>query len=792
MPSTIVERPRLMEHLRASSARRVTLIGAPPGYGTSSLLAAYEAGVPAAYVAVRERSSLARFAGDLVDALVPFVPGMQGTLAAAYERALQAADVPVAVAAWFARHARSLTCTIILDRLDRAEDPRVLAFVEKAVERTPASCRWIVSSTKIDDLPVPTWLALGIASVPLTERDMRLTIEEARSLAEHLSPGISAAEVLRLLTMSRGRVADFAFALRACRDEVADKHGRSVTVEHALQAIYHSFSAREKNIVLRTSLLPILSDAMLREVGGEAARLLLAGLRASHAEVFRDEGLRYQSRFCEFLQAKLRDWSVPRRDYVIARTALALEASGDVSGALHLFASIRFQRGILRLIERHGFDSVGTSNASIVHDAIEALEAETRDRDPTVLALRAMSAASQGMSDVSESLFQHALAACVSDAQRIRVRYFYAAELLRRGRRDAIELLKPDGTFLSAPLDLRVAVMSALGAAYVLEKRMLDAHKWTDRALRAAELVHDAVLSARVRHSASWVAMFERDASRATELATQAADIADRAGAFEVASGACSVLYQIAADLDDDPRRAAGYLQRIAAYAAKCGNVEKQMFAWVGAYEIEIESGDAAAALEIERALAEFDLQYGSHIINESLLSAQVLQATWSGDFERAHRTLGATADQQSTADREAYRSAEIAVYAAASKDAARAGAALVAALRKLKDAPRDGNRTLRARLYCALAFVLLGRSVAPRMMLAAVRRELAPDRRRLHALATTVERLAAFRSGEGDYRPLLDALETLHACEFGGVARMLEALPLDVVHALPAAAESA
>ncbi|MDQ2858122.1 MAG: hypothetical protein M3R53_05640 [Candidatus Eremiobacteraeota bacterium] len=792
MLSTIVERPRLTEHLRASSARRITLIGAPPGYGTSSLLETYCARVPSAYVAVRERSSLARFAGDLVDALVPFVPGMQGTLAAAYERALQAADVPGAVAAWFARHARVLTCTIVLDRLDRAEDPRVSAFVQSAIERTPASCHWIVASTRIDDLPIPTWLALGIASVPLTERDMRLTIEEATSLAERLSPGMAAPELLRILTMSRGRVADFAFALRADRNAAADMQGHSATVEHALQAIFHSFSRQERNLAVRTSLLPTLGDAMLREVGGEAALASIDRLRVSHTEVFRDDGLRYQSRFIEFLHAKLTEWSVPRRDCVIARTALALEASGDVTGALHLFASIRFQRGILRLIERLGFDSVGTSNASIVHDAIGALDAETRDRDPTVLALRAMSAASQGMSDVSESLFQHALAACTRDTQRIRVRYVYAAELLRRGRRDAIDLLKPDGTFLSAPLDLRVAVMSALGAAYVLENRMLDAQKWTDRALRGSELVRDDVLSARVRHTASWVALFERNASRATELATQAADIADGAGAFEIASGACSVLYQIAADLDDDPRRAAGYLRRIAAYAAKCGNVEKQMFAWVGAYEIEIESGDAGAAVEIERALAEFDLQYGSHIINESLLSAQVLQATWSGDFERAHRMLGATADQQSTVDREAYRSAEVAVYAAASKDAAKAGAALVAALRKLKDAPRDGNRTLRARLYCALAFVLLGRSVAPRMMLAAVRRELAPDRRRLHALATTVERLAAFRSGEGDYRALLEALESLHACEFGGVARMLEALPLDVVHAMPVAAESA
>jgi hypothetical protein len=420
--------------------------------------------------------------------------------------------------------------------------------------------------------------------------------------------------------------------------------------------------------------------------------------------------------------------------------------------------------------------------AAILHDALSAVDIAAQKSNPAVLTLRALSASLHERTDVAEVLFQHALACCRTPVQTISVRYLYAKDLLRRGRLDAIGLLQPDETFLAAPDELRVASMAALGVAYALDGQPELAQKWVARALRDVGRLRDGTVRARVYHQVSYVALCASDFERATRFALRAAKVGEAAGEYEVAASAYSVLYSVAADFEDDPGKAASYLTSIAAFGAKCGSIEKQLMAWVAAYEIEAERGDLAAVAAIERELGEFDLQYSARIPSEGLLPAQVLKTTWTGDFARAFRTLNASADVLETSDRQALRSAEIAVYAAAAGESKAAASAVLAALRSLKRTAVNDLRTLRARLYCALAFILLGRIAAPRMMLAGVRKDIPAGRPRFAALYEAVAQLACYRRGEGNHRELADSLDALRRHDYGGVARMLEALPAQLL----------
>ncbi len=767
-------RAAIAEILARPEARRVQLLCAPCGFGVTSALRAHSARVGGAYVALRENSSLARFAGDLVEALAPFVPGMQMTLTAAYERVLDAQNPTSALAAWFSRHAVGRTCRIAVDHLHLAVNPEVRRFIVEIVERSPESIRWTLGSQSLDDLPIASWMAYGLADVPIVEETLALTQNEASVLADALAGQMSPGIVRRLWKMTRGCVADFLFFLRMPTYTLASLV--TLDVETAIRDGFESLSRLEQNLTLRTALLPDLRGVTLARMRLRHGAETLAYLRSTCPQLFDGEG--YDSRFRRFLQMRLGEWTEPRRAAVVARSAAALEVSGDLAGALDLFVSIRRQHEILRLVEYYAFRPTQSAAAAALHDAVAMLDQETQSKNAAVLTLRALSAALHGKSDVSETFFQHALSHTKSPEQIARIRYLYGLELLRRGRPDAIALLQPGETFFAAPVDVRVAAMASLGVAYALDGELDIAQKWSGRALRRVVRLADGAVRARVYQQASYVALEASDFEGATRLAKRAVAIGKAAGEYEVAASACSVLYSIASDVYDDPLEAASYLSEIATYGAKCGSIEKQLMAWIAAYEIEVERGDRAAVETIERELGEFDVHYSARLPREGLLPAQVLQTTWSGDFGRAYRTLSTSVHLLQVSDREALRWAELAVYAAAAGEPKEAAAALVTALRTVRGLPATALRTLRARIYCALALALLDRIRTPQILLETVRQDIPESRPRIAALCEAVTQLVAFRGGADNHVELWSALDTLRHFDLGGVARMLEALP--------------
>ncbi|MGP6191335.1 MAG: hypothetical protein ACLPSH_14950 [Vulcanimicrobiaceae bacterium] len=771
-----IVRTRLRKILDASLRRGAMLIVAPEGYGKSHVLEDYAGRRPVSRVAIAPGTSFARFTGELVRALAPYAPGMLHTLSGAYERALEKQDAAGALAAWFVRHLAGVTCTIALDDLHNASDPRVAPFVVDAIERSPRNVRWIVASQTLDALPVASWLAHGIAALPLDDDALRLDPLEARGIAERFNPGLEADLVERLRLISEGVIGDFVFLMRLpswARELEAKSRDRHTPL---VERVFAALEPPEREFVLSTAQLPVLDALGVALIAGQSGPQELARLLNSAAHLFEPDGRHYQSRFAAFLRTMLASSAHGRE--IAARTADALESLGDAAEALRLLVSIGDEQGILDVLERHGFAFLEGDCAYVLHDAIDVLSPHSRAANPAVLALLAIASALGGRGDMSESYFQNALKVCSTPSQRTQIRLWYGYELVRRGRPDAIDVLSPDPASLQSPLALRVAMMSGLAAAYASFGSMERARRLIGRALRALERVDDALTRSRVFHQASFIALSSSQFPRAKELATRGLELAVRIGAYEVAAGALSVLYNVAADAEENFAQAAEYLRQMAVCGSKCGSVDKQLYALVAAYEIEAERGDAEAMRAIERDLSDFDVHYSQWLANENLLPAQMLQLAWRGEFTRANRILGASADQQLDAERRALRWAEISIYAAAGGSPVAAGEALLTALRTLKSASRDGNNVWRTRLYCGLTFVLLGRVRSGARIAAGVARELPAHARRLRSLATAVGDLARWRAGEIDEAELLFSLDGLRRHDFGGLARMLEALP--------------
>jgi hypothetical protein len=136
------------------------------------------------------------------------------------------------------------------------------------------------------------------------------------------------------------------------------------------------------------------------------------------------------------------------------------------------------------------------------------------------------------------------------------------------------------------------------------------------------------------------------------------------------------------------------------------------------------------------------------------------------------------SAAQQWSADRKALRWAEIAVYAAAAGLGAESTMAIRSSLELIETLGR-GQRMARARLFLALAMILLGRSESALEMFGLVDADVHALSPRLQALRRALEALCERYRGMRNQSALLSLFSALGQQHFGGVARMIMSFPL-------------
>jgi DNA-binding CsgD family transcriptional regulator len=262
----------------------------------------------------------------------------------------------------------------------------------------------------------------------------------------------------------------------------------------------------------------------------------------------------------------------------------------------------------------------------------------------------------------------------------------------------------------------------------------------------------------------------ERYAKIAIELATQQ-------NLPEVAARAYSILYILKYDADD-PLGSLHMLERLGECARQAASTRIALYGLIASYDLHAELGDESALDRLDGVLRENQASLPANRV-ESLLPALAFRSAWNGEFSRAYQLLASTIGMQNGPEREALRAAEVALYASAGGLQLEAEEAMQQAELRLQDSRSSNRRTIRARILLGLAEIVRGHSAHAHRLLSAAEQQLAPNMRRLRALASAARAAYKVQMEQAQPAALDDAVERLQREQLGGFARLLRRLPL-------------
>jgi LuxR family maltose regulon positive regulatory protein len=216
----IIERPRLMAALGGADTPMVALV-APAGYGKSTAAAQFAeaTGRPVAWLSADERdgdmSTLLRGIAAAVDGVAPLEPEVISQVVAPGPSVWSSA-VPRLGAAL----ADSAGVTLVIDDVDRIEDPRAIDVLLTLADHMAGSARLILTGRTLGEIPIGRLVArdrlqaFGREELALDEHEagavlaasgIRASASEVRSLTER-TEGWAAG--IYLTAMTRSTVAD--------------------------------------------------------------------------------------------------------------------------------------------------------------------------------------------------------------------------------------------------------------------------------------------------------------------------------------------------------------------------------------------------------------------------------------------------------------------------------------------------------------------------------------------------------------------------------------------------------
>lgn len=776
-------RARINERLTRAARFPVTLIVAPAGFGKSVALRDFLATSrldAVRYDVRREDGTLLSFVRGLSEALEPLAPSALAAYPAVGQRVLAAGDPAAELAAWFGEHLRRTVGTIVVDDLHyAAADPASIALLAELVERTRGRIAWIIASRSDAGLPVASWLGYGHMDLPIGEDDLRFTADEALAAAAEAHASVDPGEVEELRRLTEGWPVALAIALRT-RMHAADLRAaatgtREMVSRYLAEQVYGRLTIRQQRFLLATCFFSTFDLALAEACGADAP--FLAELRTDVAflTMVAPDTFRYHDLFRDFLEREVRRSGARRWFEALVAAGTLLERRGDEISALELYTRAGANDAILTLVRRAGFGMFERGAGETLAAALDALPEQMRRDDAAALGLGAAIAASRGRFDVAERGFTAAIARADVRGLRIALVARYALELVRHDR-DSVALLEPYAQDATLARGARVPLVGTLATAYVRAGRVNDALATIARALEEVEALDDAA-RARLYQQAAYVHQFAPARGQARAYASLAVDLALRCDLYEVAARAYSVLYTVVNDEDDDPIASLAVLDKLGENARKGASRQVRAFGVIASYAIEVERGDdaAIARLDAELVAATDDLPRAR---DETLLPAMALRAAWEGDFRTAYTLLAGSAPAQGSSERRALRAAEIALYALAAGLREAGDAALNEANEALAASTQPTRRLARARLLAALAELVRGHASAAHRHLSEAQRLATPAMRSVRALAETVDALRRVAVAQAEPPVVAAALERLRAAHYGGLARLLAAIP--------------
>jgi HD-GYP domain-containing protein (c-di-GMP phosphodiesterase class II) len=772
-----ISRPRLDGRLCSADASQIAVLIGPAGTGKSELLRRYRNDPNVLYFrAGNEHATFARFVQGIARSVSRVAPGAAASFPRAWEQALQSRCAGTVLAHWLAEHLHGIDHRLVVDDLhDGAADSNVAAFIAGLAELRP-DAGLTLALRDPGKLPIALWMATQRLDRPIDERELAFDAAEIATAAAFFGVrcpsvrfAVPAVTVIYAMARAHSDSGEAARLPAGSFDAIA-------------RSIYGRRSGRERAFLFSAALLPTMDDELLRLCGWDDADEIRDALGSDAAFIWeREENgeIRFFDRFRDYLAAQFATTDDDFRAKLARSTVRALTAAGQYGDALSVATHHHLAPAIAELLEGHGFALLEAGSVDAIAEALEAFATPGQALSGRAMALRGYLDARSGRLDTSEAWFRLAIERAEDEASRVAIAMYYAHELALRRRVDSGDALAPFVDSTTLPRDLRIDVRSSYAQALTAANRVQEAGDMTDAVL--ALLTDDApiALRARVYARAAYVALECGLPGVARERALIAAPLAVSAALYDVAASTYSVLYNVAYEIDDDAVAALEYLQRLRDLAVKSGTLRLDLYALIGIYHLQAEAGNDAALFELESEITAADKHDSTSEIVEALVPARALQAAWNARFHDALRLLRPTLDHQASVERRALCLAHVALYSAAAGDIEAADCAVNAAADALDAVESPTIRFERTQLILALATLVAGDLVGVKLWLDEADQCAHRSAPRLRILRDTLAVLLAARDDPDRFeRDMTAALQRLHNVAYGGMARLIEALP--------------
>ena len=395
-------RERLFTRLDALANRPCAWVGAPGGYGKTTLAASYVAARgmsclwyqfdeddadPATFFYYLGVAAAARGAGP---ALPLLTPEFQNNLPAFTRRFTQALGQRLGA-----------PFILLFDNYHRLpeESPLHAAWAE-VLDHLPAGVCCLITS-RGEPPPALTRARLHGQLTIIAAEELRLTQAEAEGIAglqaEHR---LSAIEVQSLNEQVQGWAAGLNLLLR--RSHPTRNSPLLATTglifDYFATEVWNQLDPALQTFLLKTALLPKMTAAMARQLTGEGgAETLLATLARRHCFTFRDEiaesdaatrvtAYQYHDLFRGFLLDRGREvFSAMERAHDQRQAALLLESAGEISAAVELWQMLGDWEQLSRLVMQQAEPLLRQGRGQLLESWLSRLPSAIRDRSPWLL-----------------------------------------------------------------------------------------------------------------------------------------------------------------------------------------------------------------------------------------------------------------------------------------------------------------------------------------------------------------------------------------------------------------------
>lgn len=791
-PVRLASRPRVQESIDAAASHPVILILAPAGFGKTVALQQYLARLehaPARFDVRPEHASLLEFVRGIAQAVRAFAPDAADAAISAVHDALAWPEPMAILATWMARHLESYQGTVAIDDLHHADaDPRACAFLRVLIERTVPRICWVIAARSAVHLPVSTWLVNGIADLPIDERVLKFTADEAHETSRAIQSNLANHDVDQLLRLTSGWATAFSLAIRLLNTDAtvaeAASRARHLSYDYLAEHVYQSLSDEERELLLFGSILPSLEIDVLEKAGfarcGEVLnqlyrRAAFLSLDAESGAAASPQGYRLHDLFRDFLanQLELRGEQTLRSTRY--RAAKALAEANRLAAALRLYVAGPSPEEILDLLQRGFFQLVpGIRHVETIRAALDILPPAVAKHHPSAVAARAVLEYSAERYSRAEGMLKRAIELSESDVVKAYLLQLLSKIYANRGEHERSPAVLQSILELDHALESqRVDAASMLAFVQALTGQRDEARNRLDGLEQAANAIDSE--QDRVHHlmTIAITATIAGEHERATRLLATARSLFGEKAAVGLRCMFYSASVLLAISGESSIIDALNLCAIETDLAAKSGFLYQQRGALVHKMVLHIQTGDEAALVS---AVAAFSQLPSTEDMSTKgiFLQARAFLYAWRGEFHKAHPHLIDGAVFSYPPERRLVYQAFCALLEIATDlkvDATKRLAAVASEVTSIEEGIGHRNAH-RARALCAIGLALLGKPLDARRLIPELRLENDPGTQSLREAA-----LEAVRGAQDGFvvDAFASAFEKMRASHLGGYARFLE-----------------